>query len=252
MSNMDSTADKIEKRETIYEEVESAAIDFVYDQNECYEGRMKVSIVILMILLILILMASATLAAVAYTQSITLRNQINILQEEMNKLNNNLTMLSNDFQTLTSRIETNLSQLQIINDMTVRSVLRELDKIAMNISNSTKQSLESLTTELIQALNVFESYAAIKALSLPFSSGMYWVRTSNGSSVLVYCSMELSCNHTIREWKRIAYLNASDSIGLHCPSGLQLRSDPLHVDEVLVILGARLFIIILKMYRIAA
>ena len=138
----------------------------------------------------------------------------------MNKLNNNLTMLSNDLQTFTSRIETNLSQLQNINDMTVRSVLRELDKIAMNISNSTKQSLESLTTELIQAFNVFESCAAIKALSLPFPSGMYWVRTSNGSSVLVYCSMEFSCNHTIREWKRIAYLNVSDSIGLHCPSGL--------------------------------
>ena len=81
---------------------------------------------------------------------------------------------------------------------------------------------------------------------------MYWVRTSNGSSVLVHCSMEFSCNHTIREWKRIAYLNASDSIGLHYPSGLQLRSDSPSCRRVLVILGARLFIIILKMHHIAA
>ena len=132
--------------------MESAAIDFVYEQNECYEERtnehlqglhpaylqnlLKVGkcLIIVMTLLILILMASVTLAAVAYTHSITLRNQINILQIEMNKLSNNLTMLSNDFKTFMNRIGTNLSQLQIINDMTVRSVLRELDKIAMNIS----------------------------------------------------------------------------------------------------------------------
>ena len=61
------------------------------------------------------------------------------------------------------------------------------------------------------------SCAALRGLS---PSGYYWVRTSNGSAVRVYCDMTRSCGVT-GGWVRVAYLDKTNSSqsGM-CPSGL--------------------------------
>ena len=57
---------------------------------------------------------------------------------------------------------------------------------------------------------------------LPFStSGYYWVRASNGSTVRVYCDMTRSCGGVTGGWMRVASLDMTNS-SHQCPSGLRL------------------------------
>ena len=63
-------------------------------------------------------------------------------------------------------------------------------------------------------VNPSPSCAALRGL---FPSGYYWVRTSNGSAVRVYCDMTSRAGG----WVRVAYLDKTNSRqnGM-CPSGL--------------------------------
>ena len=55
------------------------------------------------------------------------------------------------------------------------------------------------------------------------SSGYYWVNSSNGTAVQVYCDMERHCCGSRRGWMRAAYLNVTDPTH-HCPTGFRLTS----------------------------
>ena len=49
-------------------------------------------------------------------------------------------------------------------------------------------------------------------------SGYYWVRSSNGSSVLVYCDMTFSCSGRANVgWMRVAYTQINETV--ECPRG---------------------------------
>ena len=55
----------------------------------------------------------------------------------------------------------------------------------------------------------------------PFSpSGHYWIRSSNGSAVHVYCDMTRSCGGVTGGWMRVASLDMRDNSN-QCPSGLR-------------------------------
>ena len=55
-------------------------------------------------------------------------------------------------------------------------------------------------------------------------SGHYWVRSSNGSAVRVYCDMTRSCGNITGGWMRVAELDMTNS-STQCPTGLMSRSD---------------------------
>ena len=55
-------------------------------------------------------------------------------------------------------------------------------------------------------------------------SGHYWVRSSNGSVIRVYCDMTRSCGNSTRGWMRVAELDMTNS-STQCPTGLRSRSD---------------------------
>ena len=49
-------------------------------------------------------------------------------------------------------------------------------------------------------------------------SGYYWITTSNGTAIRMYCAMNLThCGNTTGGWTRVAYINAVNS---GCPGGL--------------------------------
>ena len=86
-------------------------------------------------------------------------------------------------------------------------------------------TIESKTQLLIDYLRIGQSQdnsspscAALGGLS---PSGYYWVRTSNGSAVRVYCDMTRSCGGVTGGWVRVAYLDKTNSSqnGM-CPGGL--------------------------------
>ena len=68
--------------------------------------------------------------------------------------------------------------------------------------------------------------ASCSAISTSCPSGKYWVRSSNGSAVQVYCDMHrvCGCNRT-GGWARIAYLNTTDT-SQQCPSAWRLITTP--------------------------
>ena len=51
-------------------------------------------------------------------------------------------------------------------------------------------------------------------------SGHYWIRSSNGSAVRVYCDMTRSCGGVTGGWMRVASLDMRDNSS-QCPSGLR-------------------------------
>ena len=71
----------------------------------------------------------------------------------------------------------------------------------------------------IQQLIEFKSCDAINMLSLPFSSGEYIIKTSNGS-IRMYCTI-FSGNGITGGWRRVAYLNTSDPSACQCPDDLE-------------------------------
>ena len=82
--------------------------------------------------------------------------------------------------------------------------------------------LETSTNLLLGALQGnFQFNPAQSCASLPpFSlSGSYWIRTSNGSAVSVYCDMNWSCGGVTGGWMRVAELDMTNS-SHQCPSGL--------------------------------
>ena len=57
-------------------------------------------------------------------------------------------------------------------------------------------------------------------------SGYYWITTSNGTSIRMYCAMNLThCGNTTGGWTRVAYINMTDPTET-CPGGLRYISTP--------------------------
>ena len=64
----------------------------------------------------------------------------------------------------------------------------------------------------------FESSAAPSCGALPLlcPSEYYWVKTSNGSAVRVYCDMTRSCGGVTGGWLRVDYLDKTNSNQMVC------------------------------------
>ena len=57
-------------------------------------------------------------------------------------------------------------------------------------------------------------------------SGCYWITTSSGTAIRMYCAMNLThCGNTTGGWTRVAYINMTDPTET-CPGGLRYISFP--------------------------
>ena len=86
------------------------------------------------------------------------------------------------------------------------------------IDEDVRSLLRTTTATACQILHT-QSSSAVSCSALPTScpSGYYWIRSSNGSAVQVYCDMDrvCGCNGT-GGWARVAYLNMTDP-NQQCP-----------------------------------
>ena len=96
------------------------------------------------------------------------------------------------------------------------------DKVLASEKNKVAEVVQGLLrTTTATACQIFQtqSSSAISCSVLPTScpSGYYWIRSSNGSAVQVYCNMDrvCGCNGT-GGWARVAYLNMTDP-NQQCP-----------------------------------
>ena len=105
------------------------------------------------------------------------------------------------------------------NDMQMRTVLEELRSVVRSII------LHSISVGL-QQNRPASSCSEIAEQNPRQGSGVYWIRSSNGSAVQMYCDVDrmCSCNST-RGWARVAYLNMTDS-SQQCPEAWRLITTP--------------------------
>ena len=93
-------------------------------------------------------------------------------------------------------------------------------------------ALENRTQELIKISlsGLHPSYpaascAVIKQFIPSSPSGHYWIRSSNGSVVRVYCDMTRSCGNITGGWMRVVELDMSNT-SQQCPSSWNMASSP--------------------------
>ena len=68
--------------------------------------------------------------------------------------------------------------------------------------------------------------ASCSAISTSCPSGYYWVSSSNGSAVQMYCDMDRVCGcNSTGGWTRVAYLNTTDT-SQQCPGAWRLITTP--------------------------
>ena len=122
------------------------------------------------------------------------------------------------------RSDTFASMFQSLS-MLFKASLSQVNHTLLNLSllqeNNTQELIYYLKSSGQLITFPADSCASI-APSLP--SGYYWIRSSDGSAVRVYCDMTRSCGNITGGWMRVAELDMTDNT-TQCPSNLMLNTD---------------------------
>jgi hypothetical protein len=159
--------------------------------------------------------------------SINLLHQENF--EEIQQLNSTQDELGISVDMLSLQLDSeiadlNISFFQLVNNqtMSLQALNSSIQMDLMRQSNSLDE-LQLLWPGQSRASSL-SSCAALNDLPWSFLSGYYWVRTSNGSAVHVYCDMAISCGNITGGWMRVAELDMTNS-SHQCPSGFSQLND---------------------------
>ena len=160
-----------------------------------------------------------------------LNSSINILHHQLSQ------EIENERQQLNSSI--NILHLQLSQEIEneLNSSINIHHQLSWEIENEGQQlnySIHTLNQKYLVLENNFrgtgeyQSYPAASCVAVllydPSSpSGHYWVRSSNGSAVHVYCDMTWSCGNITGGWMRVAELDMTNN-STQCPSGLRQRT----------------------------
>ena len=133
------------------------------------------------------------------------------------------------------------------NEASVRMLYNRLlsEDVAQQVNNSSSLQLSEmfeneirwLILDILESPGQYQDYPAASCATVlwfaPSSpSGLYWVRSSNGSAVRVYCDMIRLCGNTIGGWMRVAELDMTDN-SIQCPSGLRLNDNNLRTCGII-------------------
>jgi len=102
------------------------------------------------------------------------------------------------------------------------------DEVRVSERNKIAEDVRGLLHTTTATACQTQSSPAVSCSALPTScpSGYYWIRTSNGSAVQVYCDMDRVCGCNVTGgWTRIAYLNMTDP-KQQCPQAWREVSSP--------------------------
>ena len=128
---------------------------------------------------------------------------VSVLENHVDNLIQNHSQLNNDTQN-------RLSGLEIVLNQTFSAVLNET---------------EILIQRYLEKSGLYQNYPATSCAAIlqfnPSPSGHYWIRSSNGSAVHVYCDMTRSCGNITGGWMRVAELDMRDNSS-QCPSALKM------------------------------
>ncbi len=124
---------------------------------------------------------------------------------------------------------TEITKLKSEAALSTSSLNQLIMELRENISVQLSQDISALNNTLVMSTIGFQgksqdfpasSCAAIHLIHPSSSSGYYWVTSSNGSAVCVYCDMTRSCGGITGGWTRVVSLDMRDN-STQCPSGLR-------------------------------
>ena len=172
-----------------------------------------------------ILVGSAAFASLALTvwNSSPVNHQNAKLQMEhmIMKLQNTLSGLKISVNGNISEIKGSIMKLQnSLNDS-----VSELERIAQ-MQNSLNDRIELYCLLGRNSINPANSCSHVLLFNFSSPSGHYWIRSSNGSAVRVYCDFNRQCGcDGPSTWIRVAFLNMSDPNQV-CPSNWTTITSP--------------------------
>ena len=102
---------------------------------------------------------------------------------------------------------------------------RKINQLQIFVNNLNElQASVSGRTDILLRLNPAASCSHVLQLNPSSPSGYYWIRSSNGSAVHVYCDFNRLCGcDGPSTWTRVAFLNMSDPNQV-CPSNWNISS----------------------------
>ena len=160
-------------------------------------------------------------AAFASFASITMWNisRVNHQSSEISKLEGMTTQLQNSMNESVFKLESIMEFQNSLSDQSEfqTNILRLLDSRVNKI----------YTIHLVgrNSDNPATSCSHVMLLNPSSPSGLYWIRSSDGSAIRVYCDMTGSCGNITGEWMRVASLDWSSNESLPCPDGFRERND---------------------------
>ena len=104
------------------------------------------------------------------------------------------------------------------------TLLQEALNTSIVLANQKIEQLLKALDSLGQPSSPAASCAALLDFSSSSPSGHYWVRSSNGSAVHVYCDMTRSCGNITGGWTRVGSINITEN-DTQCPGNLLKHKD---------------------------
>ena len=194
------------------------------DKGERWKISGSISQVWLCLMIVIFAIAFLTLAigisaGVLYTMISRLRAEISSSKSEalVNSLRYELELLRNETYNNSFQLSAITKDIKNIN-MSIFNALNDSSSYLFKLVNQLNMSTILNYGLLKNIINIIEnvgrsmfapahSCQAIHMFQPSFTSGYYWVRSSNGSSVRVYCDMTMSCGTVTGGLTRVAILN---------------------------------------------
>ena len=153
-------------------------------------------------------------------------------KHEVERIENN--SLRNSLQLAANLIQLNMSFFENLVD--IKSLMQDLSQSINSNFNSSVRTLLQRINEFNTASTGFGMLApapscqAIHLFQPSAMSGYYWVRSSNGSSIQVYCEMTMKCDGINVGLLRVALLN-NDNRGELCNGSLITSTSSANVTQ---------------------
>ena len=146
-------------------------------------------------------------------------------------MTNSLNLFSRQLENMIQYIENETQRSEASVHMLYNRLLSE--NVTQQVNNSSSLQLSEmfeseirwLILDALESSGQYQSHPAVSCAAVllhdPSSpSGHYWVRSSNGSAVRVYCDMTRSCGNTTGGWMRVTELDMTNE-STQCPGGLR-------------------------------
>ena len=185
----------------------------------------------LLVAIIVIMVTSCACFLLAFLQISELRSETAAVQDvSINKLYLQLDNTTQYIENETRRSETSVRMLY--NWLLSENVTQQVNNSSsLQLSEMFESEIRMLILDILENPGQYHYYPVASCATVLFfapssPSGLYWVRSSNGSAVHVYCDMTRLCGNTIGGWMKVIELDMTDN-STQCPSDLRLNDNNL-------------------------